>query len=441
MIPVRNLLIVAAMAIGATSASSFDPGVDPGLYPVRVAPDHRHLTDAGGRPFLLVGDSPWSLITGVSKEEAERYLEDRRLKGFNTILVNLIEHKFHGPVNRAGQNPFLAPGDFSKPNPRYFEHADWVIRTAAAKGIQVLLAPLYLGYMGTDEGWIEEAKAGGAGRMKEWGRFVGLRYRDFDNIIWVLGGDRNPGAELDLVNAVAAGIRETDPRHIMTAHCGPEHFIADEYGSGGWLDLNATYTYGIVHSKLAEDYRRTPAKPFILLETTYEGEHNASAVQIRRQAYWAMLSGATGQVFGNRPLWLFDPGWEAALDSEGSRDMARLAGFFRSRPWQELVPDLEHKLVTSGLGEFNGLDYAAAAATPDRGLLIAYIPSQRAVTVALALLKRTELRARWFNPRDGSTLEAGRLAAEPSHEFTPPAAGDWVLVIEPAAASQVEHRP
>jgi hypothetical protein len=140
-------------------------------------------------------------------------------------------------------------------------------------------------------------------------------------------------------------------------------------------------------------------------------------------------------------LWLFDPGWEAALDSEGSRDMARLAGFFRSRPWQELVPDLEHKLVTSGLGEFNGLDYAAAAATPDRGLLIAYIPSQRAVTVALALLKRTELRARWFNPRDGSTLEAGRLAAEPSHEFTPPAAGDWVLVIEPAAASQVEPRP
>jgi hypothetical protein len=433
MLHARSLLFLVAMAVAATSAGS--------LYPVRVAPGQRHLIDASGQPFLLVGDSPWSLITGPTNEEAERYLEDRRLKGFNTILVNLIEHKFRGPVNRVGEGPFLAPGDFSKPNPRYFEHADWVIRTAAKKGIQVLLAPIYLGYRGTDEGWIEEAKSSGAGTMKEWGRFVGRRYRDFDNIIWVLGGDRDPGTELDLVNAVAAGIREADPRHIMTAHCAPEHFIADEYGKGGWLDLNATCTYGIVHSKLAEDYGRSPAKPFILLETTYEGEHNASALQIRRQAYWAMLTGATGQVFGNRPIWLFDPGWETALDSEASRDIARLAGFFHSHPWQELVPDLEHTLVTSGLGEFNGLDYAAAAATPDGSLLVAYIPNQRGVTVALARLKKIEMKASWFNPRDGSTLEAGRLPPESSHEFSPPGAGDWVLVIGPAAGSQFEHRP
>ena len=221
---IRSLWLVAAIAIGATSASS--------LYPVRIAPGQRYLTDASGRPFLLVGDSPWSIITGLTREQTERYLEDRRRKGFNTILVNLIEHKFHGPVNRAGEGPFLSPGDFSRPNPRYFEHADWVIRTAAKNGIQVLLAPIYLGYRGTDEGWIEEAKAGGAAQMKEWGRFVGRRYHDFDNIIWVLGGDRDPGAELELVNAVAGGIRETDSRHIMTAHCGPEHFIADEYGNG-----------------------------------------------------------------------------------------------------------------------------------------------------------------------------------------------------------------
>ena len=189
-----------------------------------------------------------------------------------------------------------------------------------------------------------------------------------------------------------------------------------------------------MHSKLAEDYRRSPAKPFILIESTYEGEHNASPVQIRRQAYWAILSGAAGQVFGNRPLWLFDPGWEAALDSQGSQDIARLARFFGVRPWHELVPDLEHKLATSGLGEFNGLDYAAAAATPDRGLLIVYLPDQRGLTVALARLKKTALQAWWFNPRDGSVVQAGRLIPEPSHEFTPPASGDWVLVVEQADA-------
>lgn len=429
MTSVRRVLALTAVVLAAASASS--------LYPVRVAPGQRHLLDASGKPFLLVGDSPWSLITGVTDEEAERYLEDRRRKGFNTILVNLIEHKFHGPVNRAGDAPFLAPGDFSRPNPRYFEHADKIIRRAGEKGIQVLLAPIYLGYKGTDEGWIEEARTSGAAKMLEWGRFVGHRYRDFDNIVWVMGGDRDPGVDLPLVNAVAAGIREADPRHIMTAHCGPEHFIADEYGAGGWLDLNATYTYGIVHSMLAEDYRRTPKKPYILLESTYEGEHNASAVQIRRQAYWAVLTGATGEVFGNRPLWLFDPGWGAALDSAGSRDIARLAGLFHRLPWQDLVPDLEHKLVTAGLGEFTGLDYAAAAATSDGGLLVAYIPSQRTVTVAVSRLKNAALKAHWFNPRDGSTVDAGKVAAAPSQEFLPPAAGDWALIIETAQADHV----
>jgi len=57
------------------------------------------------------------------------------------------------------------------------------------------------------------------------------------------------------------------------------------------------------------DYNRSPVVPFFLIESTYEGEHNASAVQIRRQAYWAILCGGMGHIIGNRPIWLFDPGW------------------------------------------------------------------------------------------------------------------------------------
>ena len=103
--------------------------------------------------------------------------------------------------------------------------------------------------------------------------------------------------------------------------------------------------------------------PFFLIETTYEGEHNASEVQIRRQAYWALLCGATGQLMGNRPIWLFDPGWQTAMDGAGSQDMVRLKALFTSRPWSELVPDQKHEVVVDGLGEFNGLDYLAAART------------------------------------------------------------------------------
>src|SRR5215813_2705289 len=130
-----------------------------GPYPLRLGAHHRHVVDQSGAPFLIEGDTPWSLIVGLTREEAEQNLENRRRTGFNSIIVNLIDHKYRGPVNRYGEGPFTAPGDFSTPNEKYFEHADWVIRKAAEKGIQIFLAPIYLGYTGTDEGWIEEALA------------------------------------------------------------------------------------------------------------------------------------------------------------------------------------------------------------------------------------------------------------------------------------------
>ena len=146
-----------------------------------------------------------------------------------TIIVNLIEHQFHGPVDRYGEGPFTTPGDFSTPNEKYFEHADWVIRKAAEKGIQVFLAPIYLGYIGTNEGWVKEALANGPAKCRNWGRYVGNRYRNFDNIVWLMGGDRNPDTAREDVDAVAEGIKEMDTRHLFTAHCHPENSAMDQY--------------------------------------------------------------------------------------------------------------------------------------------------------------------------------------------------------------------
>ncbi len=404
-----------------------------GPYPVRVGPDHRHLTDQNGAPFLIHGDTPWSLIAGLTKEEAEQYLENRRKKGFNSIIVNLIEHKFRGPVNRYGDGPFLTPGDFSTPNEKYFAHADWVIRRAGEKGMQVLLAPIYLGYIGTDEGWVEEALANGPEKCRAWGQYLGKRYRDFDNLIWLIGGDRNPEKALEDVNAVALGIKQYDARHLFSAHCHPENSAVDQYKEGGWLDLNDTYTYGIVHKKLLADYNRVPVMPYFLIETSYEGEHNASPVQIRRQAYWALLCGATGQFLGNRPIWLFDPGWEAAMDAAGSKDMVRLKALFTSRPWYELAPDQKHEVVIDGLGEFNGLDYLAAARTADGGSVMAYLPSSRTFTVDMTKVAGAKAKAWWFNPRTGASNSAGEFPTHGKRQFDPPADGDWVLVLDDAS--------
>ena len=73
--------------------------------------------------------------------------------------------------------------------------------------------------------------------------------------VWIIGGDRNPDEAREEVDAVAQGIKETDDRHLMTAHCHPENSAIDQYRNEGWLDLNDTYTYGIVHQKLLADLR------------------------------------------------------------------------------------------------------------------------------------------------------------------------------------------
>jgi hypothetical protein len=41
--------------------------------------------------------------------------------------------------------------------------------------------------------------------------------------------------------------------------------------------------------------------------------------------------------------------------------------------------------------------------------------------------------ARWFNPRTGKSDLAGNFPTSGKKQFTPPGAGDWVLVLDDAA--------
>ena len=115
-------------------------------FPLTTKPGKRYLENADGKPFLVHGDTTWSLIGDLRREDVDLYLDDRRARGFNTILVSLIEHKFssNAPANAYGDRPFhsapfealaalddvvpfLSFADYSRPNEAYFAHADWVL--------------------------------------------------------------------------------------------------------------------------------------------------------------------------------------------------------------------------------------------------------------------------------------------------------------------------
>ena len=462
--------VVPLASDGAVSVSA-EAGM-PAVFPLVTKPGQRYLEDSAGKPFLIHGDSAWSLIAQLTREDVDRYLDDRRARGFNTILVELIEHRFssNAPANAYGELPFhgqpfeavaslasLVPerfayygtslatlvADFTRPNEAYFAHADWVLRQAADKGFVVLLAPSFLGYDGGADGWYRAMVANGPERLRRYGEYLGRRYRDFPNILWLHAGDYNP-PDKDLVRAIAEGIAEHDPRALHTAHGAPETAALEYWHGEPWLQVNNIYTYGPVHAAALAQYTRPECRPFFLLESAYENEHGATEQRLRTQAYQAVLSGAAGQAFGNNPVWHFDgPGiypisvtWQEALDSRGAQSMTHLHDLFTSVPWWLLEPDMGGTLLTGGVGAED--ERAVAARAADGSFAILYLPSSRDVTVDLAQLGGSEVSARWYDPANGqySAVIGSPFPATGPRRFRPDPSNnssgfdDWVLVLD-----------
>ena len=412
-------------------------------YPLKLSNNSRHLVDQSGKPFFWMGDSAWSLIAQLSREDAALFLEDRRQKGFSVVMASLIEHQFSSnpPRNYYGTLPFSGQ-NFTTPNESYFAHADYVISQAAQRGIIVLLFPLYLGYGCGSQGWCAEVASASMSDMRAWGRYVGNRYRNYDNIVWAIGGDTDPTPVRDKVREFVNGVRDNDTRHLFTTHNQPESFAITPWPNESWLNINNVYSYSYsLYQYCAIAYNRSPVMPFFLLESTYENEHGATAVQLRMQAYWPPLTGGIGSIFGNCPIWHFgsaaswcgSTNWKGQLSSPGSVSMMYVQKLFTSREWHLLVPDLNHTAMTAGYGSWGDSSYVTAALTSNGHTLIAYLTSSRQVTVDMSKISGTQARGWWYKPADGTTTPIGVFATSGSRGFTPPSSGDWVLVVDDAS--------
>ncbi len=412
------------------------------MFPLTVQSGKRHLVNASGNPFLVHGDSPWSLIANLSREDAVLYLDDRQARGFTTILVNLLEHKFSAspPRNFYGDAPFTTAGDFSTPNNAYFNHADYVLARAQERGFLVLLAPAYLGVGGGDEGWYSEMTSSGTTKLTTYGRFIGTRYSVFSNILWVNGGDYRPPNKA-LTRAVAEGIRATNATALQTAHCDRNNPALDYWRGETWLKVNTSYTGTDTATQAIAQYQQPEQMPFFLIEAYYENENSVTLAGLRTQAYVTMFSGGCGHMFGNSPIWHFDSlgasngGWKANLNSAGARSMTVLKGLFDTIRWDLLAPDISNTFLTAGAQ--SGSNKAAAALASDQSFGAIYTPNARTLTVDLSRLSGPNVRARWFDVSNGAftTISGSPFANNQSRNFVTPGnnaggQGDWVLLLE-----------
>ena len=65
------------------------------------------------------------------------------------------------------------------------------------------------------------------------------------------------------------------------------------------------------------EYKKAAGMPFILGESTYEGEHGdwGNDLQVRKQAWWAVLSGAAGHAYGS-PRWKMERYYEISWSKQ-----------------------------------------------------------------------------------------------------------------------------
>jgi hypothetical protein len=154
-----------------------------------------------------------------------------------------------------------------------------------------------------------------------------------------------------------------------------------------------------------------------------------------------MLAGAAGHGYGALDMFYlyqemdgpfprhgFQP-WRTAITYEGSRQVGLMRRLFEQRPGHRMVPD--QSVIAAGQGE--GEAHVRAARTADGSFLLAYLPQGHPVSIDLSRLSGSEVKAQWYDPRNGSWSPIGQYPNSGVREFTPPSTGekeDWVLVLE-----------
>ena len=425
---------------------------------LRVSDNGRYLVESDGTPFFWMGDTGWGLIHRLTVEDADLYLSDRASKGFNVIQANLIAP---GRLDGLGPNAYghtpLIDNDPTRPNPAHYDHADTVIRRAESLGLYVALVPVWgavyvAGYQDGPQ-IFDDANA------RAYGAFLGARYRDRDNIVWVLGGDLPVVVEdrdySSLWRAMAEGIRAEDRSgHLMTFHPRGGQTSATWLHDEDWLDFNMIQSGHSPgrdnYSMIGDDYGRVPPKPCVDAENGYE-DHAAAFKpgtgwlndhNVRKGAYRAVFAGAFGHTYGCHDVWQFwEPGippvthartpWRQAIHLPGAYQMQHLRRLIESRPFLMRIPD--QSLVASNPDDVDR--HVRATRGSDGSYAFVYIPSGEPVTVRMDRLSGSAVVAAWYNPHNGTMTPIGRFRNRGEREFIPPLSGaenDWVLVLDDA---------
>lgn len=420
----KHFFLLTAMFLWGLAARSVSPAW------LEVSRDGRWIVTHDGRPFFWLADTGWLLPERLDRDEAETYLADMEEKEFNVCQVQ-VQNTL--PAYNAYGQPSCTPDlrwSATTGTYGYWEHLDYIIDCAARHGIYISMVCV----------WGSNVKSGrmDTAAARRYGEFLAGRYKDKSNIVWMLGGDVMGDIHTEVWDTLAAAIRRTDRRHLITFHPRGRHTSAEWLADRDWIDFHTFQSghrrygqgMGQPSDSLEEDNWRyvertsqlCPGKPVLDSEPSYEnipqGLHDDAqprwtAADVRRYAYWSLLAGACGHTYGNNEIMQFvRPGvrgayfadgtkkaWWNALDDPGRTQMRYLKRLMLSLPWHTLRPD--ESLITD-----NGTRYDRIAAARGDGFLLAYSYNAKPFTMQLP---EGTWNIEWMDAQTGERTQLGQM--------------------------------
>jgi hypothetical protein len=275
---------------------------------LQIGPEKRFLVKEDGTPFVWIGETNW-FFAKLPPKTIEKILDKRSSQGYTIMFVSCREKLYNGD----------GPGSINNPNEKWWRYLDDYIAKCEKRNM----------YVGITLGWWGKLKSSTESELYNYGKWVGDRYKNNNNIVWLTLGEAGshlrkttlPGEKL---RALVKGIRDGDiGDKLLTIHadykrgtsltadgklCDFNNWQTSQWESPDDLpkkDKRSWTVWEAIEYDYNKLYNGLP-KPTLDAEAMYENNKDfcgATPFEIRRRAYFTIFAGAFGHTYGAGGIW------------------------------------------------------------------------------------------------------------------------------------------
>ena len=383
--------------------------------------------------YPYIADTAWTLLQRLNRDDIIYYLDKRALQGFNAIQVSAIS-ELDGirTPNREGKLPFLN-GDVLTPDDAYFSLLIFLASECEKRDMVLTLLPTWGDKF--NKKWGIGPEVFTPENAFFYGRYLAEKLADYENIIWMLGGDRPVENERHrlIIDNMAAGLKAGEKEcHLITFHPPGEKSSADYLACTDYIDfhsIQSSHAFGGFKSeKMIQKTLKAEQKPCIDAECAYEDipleqdlswQYRFSDKDVRKRIYKNLLAGGAGVVYGHQSVWCFRDKkdkeyiytWKQALNRPMAKQICHIKTFLSLFDVQKSFP-------------VNCSKEAFAASDGNKTAL--YFENDQPVFLKL---KDTSSGLVWFNPKSGAVLKEQKKLNKKCVLYNP-FREDAILIIE-----------